>query len=144
MALRYLKQANSKKLTVEWINAPDVRKKVKNLVSSLGLKWIKSSKIVFFRSNNSKTNAYARIWGLSRVWQMALGKEPHYIIEVISEKYDKLSENEKNKILLHELAHIPKNFSGALVPHYRRGKRKFKDLVNNLVAQFDDVKKLKS
>jgi predicted metallopeptidase len=126
---------------VEWVSAPDIEKKIKNLVISLRLDWIKRSRIFCFRSKNSKTRAYARIWGLSRIWQQALKIKPTYIIEVISEKFDKLTDKEKDKVLLHELAHVPKNFSGSLVPHYRRGKRNFKDRVQTLVAQYNKIRK---
>lgn len=126
---------------VEWVSAPDIEKKVKNLVNTLRLDWIKRNRIFCFRSKNSKTRAHARIWGLSRIWQQALEIKPAYIIEVISEKFDKLPDKEKDKVLLHELAHVPKNFSGSLVPHYKRGKRKFKDRVRTLVAQHSKIRK---
>ena len=120
--------------SVEWKNAPDIKKRVFQIIKSLQMDWIISSKIHYVRSQNSKSRAYARIWGLSKVWQLALKVKPSYVIEVISEKFDHLPENEQDKILLHELAHIPKNFSGSLLPHTRkRGKRNFHDRVNNLI-----------
>ena len=45
---------------------------------------------------------------------------------------------EQDKVLLHEIAHIPRNFSGSLLPHTRRGKNKFYDKVRILVAQYLD------
>lgn len=130
------KYTKSKNRKLEWQLAPDVKKRVKQLLEICEITWVKPSKIHSFRSLNAKTRAYARIWGLNRVWQMALKQEAAYIIEVISEKFDELSDIEKDKVLLHELTHIPKNFSGALMPHIRRGKRSFHDKVHVLIAQY--------
>ena len=122
---------------VEWSKAPDIKKRILVLKKNLELDWLSMDRIYCFRSKNSKARAYARIWGLGRIWQMAMDLKPSYIIEVISEKYDRLSEKEKNKVLIHELVHIPKNFSGSLIPHYRKGKRNFKNKVRSLVAQYN-------
>jgi predicted metallopeptidase len=113
-----------------------VAKRVRFLLATCEITWIKASKLHFIRSYYAKTRAVARIWGLNRVWQMALGESPSYVIEVISERFDKLSEIEKDKVLLHELTHIPKNFSGALMPHIRRGKRSFHDKVHKLIGDY--------
>ena len=131
----------SKRAGVEWTAAPDVKKKLYRLANLLELGWIKTSRIFCVRSIGTKTRAIARIWGLGRVWQLALRQKPAYIIEVISERYDRLGEEEKDKVLLHEISHIPKNFSGALLPHIRRGKRSFHDKVKILVAQYSKARK---
>ena len=129
--------AKKKWVNVEWSKAPDIKKKVLHLIKVLDMDWLVQSKLFFLRSKNSSSRAYARIWGLSKVWQMTLEQKPSYIIEVIGEKFDKLSEKEKDKVLLHELAHIPKNFSGSLLPHIRRrGKRNFNDRVNKFFNQY--------
>ena len=125
---------------VIWCQAPDIEKRIAKLIKDLGLSWIKPGKVYCFRSKNSKTKAYARIWGLSRIWQEALGQEPAYIIEVISERFDQLSAQRQEEVLLHEIAHIPQTFSGRLVPHYRIGKRRFKDKVNRLIFSLNKIK----
>lgn len=119
-----------------WEKADDIKKRVGYLIQTLSLDWITQSQVYFFRSYNSSSRSYARIWGLSRIWQLALGLKPSYIIEVISERFDKLDEEKQDEILLHELAHIPKNFSGSLLPHIRRGKRSFKDRVEKLYSSY--------
>ncbi|MFC1710035.1 putative metallopeptidase [Patescibacteria group bacterium] len=125
------------------MSAPDVKRQIGYLVKELELDWIKRTKIYCFRSTKSKSRAYARIWGLPYVWQKALKTTPSYIIEVLSEKFDDLDKDEKNKVLIHELAHIPKTFTGSLVPHYRKGKRNFHDKVKTLVAQYNRIENTK-
>lgn len=126
----------STKYKVNWIPAPDIKRRIGFLVSSLELDWLKTSRLFCFRSINAKTRAYARIWGLGRIWQQALKIKPAYVLEVISEKYDKLPQSERDKVLLHELTHIPRNFSGSLIPHIRRGKRSFHKKVDELIRQY--------
>lgn len=126
-----------KRSKVDWTQAPDIKKRVFRLIKDLELEHINLQDVYFLRSNNSSSRSYARIWGLSKVWQMSLKTNPSYIIEVLSERFDKLSEKEKDKVLLHEIAHIPQNFSGSLLPHIRkRGKRNFHDRVEELYAQY--------
>lgn len=131
---RYIKSKNK---SIEWLAASDVKKRTLSLISKLGLNHITKSRIFFFRSTDAKTRAIARIWGFSHIWQKALRQSPAYIIEVISERYDGLDDREKDKVLLHEITHIPKNFSGSLMPHIRRGKRNFHDKVNELIIQYE-------
>jgi predicted metallopeptidase len=57
-------------------------------------------------------------------------------LEVLAEKFDKLNHEEKKKILIHELLHIPKNFSGALLAHRRRGARIDRQRVEQLFKKF--------
>jgi len=54
---------------------------------------------------------------------MALKLPPYYVVEVLSQHYDHLSADDKIRVIIHELMHIPKNFSGALVPHRARHRR---------------------
>ncbi len=104
--------------------APDVQEKANDIIRTLKLEHIDSSRIIYMRSYGSKANAYARIWELPKIWQKALGVKPHYVIEVLSQHFDKLSQEEKEKVIIHELLHIPKKFTGGLVPHKCFGKRR--------------------
>lgn len=115
--------------------APDIKKRINFLVKHLQLPHLLAKRLLCFRSTGSTGRAYARIWSLPRIWQMGLSVEAHYCIEVISEKFDKQSKEEQEKILIHELMHIPKTFSGALVPHRTHKHRTFRhyhDTVNEL------------
>lgn len=125
-----------KKGKIVWREAGDIELRIKRLVKNLKLDWVDLKQIYCMRSENAKTWATARIWGLGRIWQLALRISPSYVIEVISEKFDQLPTLEKDKVLLHELTHIPRNFSGSLVPHIRRGKRSFKRKVDTLIFRY--------
>lgn len=95
--------------------------RIARLISSCNLNHINPRGVYCYVSTGAKTRAYARIWGLGRIFQQALKIEPAYVIEVISEKFDKLNQEQKDLVLVHELLHIPKSFSGALVPHRHKG-----------------------
>lgn len=71
-----------------------------------------------FRSVGSKSSRIiARIHGFGKIWQQALGLPPSYVIEVLSERYDKLSQEDKEKTVIHELMHIPHGFKGGFRHH---------------------------
>ena len=122
---------------VEWREAPDIKKRVDELVGRLEIKWIEKKDIHCFRSNYSSARAYARIWGLNQVWQLALKEKPAYVLEVLGENFDKLNSRKQDEILLHELAHIPRNFSGALKPHTHHKKGGFHDILKGFKEAYD-------
>ncbi|PIR79661.1 MAG: metallopeptidase [Candidatus Levybacteria bacterium CG10_big_fil_rev_8_21_14_0_10_35_13] len=111
-----------KSTKLEWEEAEDVKKEIIKILKALSLPHIKANNIHCFRTNGSKSRAYARIWSMPKIFQRALKLEPHYVIEVLSKYYDNLNGDEKSKVLIHELLHIPNNFSGALVPHRTRSR----------------------
>lgn len=131
------KTSNSSKLV--WSFDSSVQKNVFRLLEKLNFPNFESHRIFCLKSQNANTRAIARIYGLSRIWQQVLKQKPAYIIEVVSERFDSLSEREKTKVLLHEIAHIPKNFSGSLVPHIRRGKRSFYLKLKRLIENTNEV-----
>ena len=102
--------------------APDIQSQLNIIINRLDLPHIDPQRIVCFRSHGSTSRARARIWSLPRIWQTALKVSAHYCIEILSEKFDHLKADDQNRVLIHELMHIPKNFSGALLPHRGRGK----------------------
>lgn len=120
---------------MEWKKAHDIQKEIRHIIKTLDLFHIKPSRIFCYRTSGSKSRSYARIWSFPKIFQQALIIEPAYVIEVLDRHFDKLSEDEKKKVLIHELLHIPKNFSGSLLPH--RGRRRhLGKLVNELFFQY--------
>src|SRR5258708_1743499 len=120
---------------VQWLQDDTLKERVVRLVIDLEIDWVLPDNVYTFRSYNSTSNAIARIWGLNKVWQMAISHEPAYVIEIISERFDNLSERDKDEVILHELAHIPRNFSGALMAH-SHGKGAFHDKLEKFIASY--------
>lgn len=120
---------------MEWDDAKDVETDLKKVLKVLDLPYIQINRVFCYRTTGSKVRAYARTWAMPKIFQRALGVQPAYIIEVLSRHYDKLDEDNKKKVLIHELLHIPKNFSGALLAHKTRG-RNLHSLANQLFKEY--------
>lgn len=98
--------------------APDVKQLAEKIVKGLDLGHVDLTRVHFCRSfGSTASRTSARIHGLPRVLQKALGMEPQYVIEVIGEEFDEMEADEKEKVLIHELLHIPKAFGGGFLPH---------------------------
>jgi predicted metallopeptidase len=122
---------------ISYERAPDVEELASKIIDSLSLDHMDKSRLHFYRSKGSNSRrVQARIHGLGRIWFDALGMTPHYIIEVISEEYDRLMQREKEKVVIHELMHIPSKFSGGFVPHKGRiNKRTVEKLHRSFVEK---------
>ena len=103
--------------------APDLDERIREAVDKLGMKHIIPDQVVAFRSTGAKARARARIYAMPRIWQDALNIKPHYCIEFLSQHFDHLSDDDQWRVIIHELLHIPKTFSGALLPHRGKGGR---------------------
>lgn len=107
---------------MDWEEARDIKREIRKLLTVLDLPHIKSSRIFCYRTHGSKSRSYARIWAMPKIFQRALGIEAAYVIEVLAKHFDKLDADAQKKVLIHELLHVPKNFSGSLLPHRGRGR----------------------
>jgi len=120
---------------MDWVEAKDVKADLKLVLKTIDLPYIDITKIYCYRTTGSKVRAYARTWAFPKIFQQALKIEAAYVIEVLSKHYDRLPSDEKKKVLIHELLHIPKNFSGALLPH-RTKSRNLHTLANQLFKEY--------
>jgi predicted metallopeptidase len=112
-------------MPIKYYSAPDIKKQVDEIASDLDLYHVVPQFVFCVRSKGSKAKrTIARIHGLGKIWQGVLNLPPSYTIEVISEIYDKMSKEEKEKTLIHELLHIPGGFSGGFRPHKGYVERK--------------------
>lgn len=126
----------------EFFNAEDVRSLAVDMIAELEFYHIDPERLFCFRSKGSKSRGtIARIYSLSRIWQKALSLPPYYLLEVIAERYDKLNEDEKQKIIIHELLHIPHGFKGGFRHHkgYVTNRR-----VDQLFKQFTEKRRLRT
>jgi len=106
------------KMTIKFEIDNELYERIKHIVEKLQMEHIDLSRVICVRSKGSQARrTIARCYALSKVWQKALGIKSHYVIEVISEKFDKLSKAEQDKVLIHELLHIPKSMGGGFKHH---------------------------
>lgn len=126
------------RVDLEWMPADDVAKDIVSIVETLNMSHIRIGRIFCYRTQGSKAKAYARTWMIPKIFQQALGIQPAYVIEVISKYYDELPDNDKTEVLIHELLHIPKNFSGALVSHSGRNRRLHHD-ARRLLQEYNSI-----
>jgi predicted metallopeptidase len=103
---------------IKYYPARDIQKRVEYIAEKLKFKHIDPNRVICVRSaGSSARNVIARCHALGKIWQMSLNTRAHYLIEVISEQYEKLPQAEKDKILIHELMHIPHSFGGGFRNH---------------------------
>jgi predicted metallopeptidase len=91
--------------------------RLRRIVGALEFSHVDPSRIFCVRGYGSTSEAWARIWGLPTLWQQVLKIGPAYVVEIIEPEFSRLPEDEQDRILIHELLHIPRTFSGAIRPH---------------------------
>jgi predicted metallopeptidase len=91
-----------------------------------------------FRSfGTSSRRTIARCHALNKLMQKAIGIKAVYVLEFLSERFDRLDGEEKLKVIIHELMHIPKCFGGGFKHH---------DFVTNMAVNkvYKEYKKRKN
>lgn len=97
--------------------APDLQKRMEEIIIALNLSHVDISRVKCFRSYGSSTKrTLARCHTLGKLMQHAMNVRAHYAIEFL-EKFEKLSAQDKDKVIIHELLHIPKTFGGGFRQH---------------------------
>ena len=98
--------------------AEDIMTRLFDITRVLGMEHVRLSGVYAIRSRGSgSSRTIARCHALSKIWQLALGIDAVYLIEVISEKFDRMSRDDQDKVLIHELMHIPLSFGGGFKHH---------------------------
>jgi len=102
---------------MRWSLCRQTHARLRKIVGALGFTHVDPSRIFCVRGYGSTSEAWARIWGLPTLWQQVLGIRPAYVVEIIEPEFSHLPRAEQDRVLIHELLHIPRTFSGAIRPH---------------------------
>jgi len=133
-----LKRGKEDIIMARYIRAPDLEELVRKIAENLSMHHIDPSRVKCVRSYQSKSlRVCARIHTASRAFFTGIGFPPIYVIEFVSSNFDKLSEEEKIKVIIHELLHIPKSFGGGIISHSKINfdeecERLYKFLINKV------------
>ena len=105
-------------MAIKYELAEDIMARLFDITKVLGMEHVRLSGVYAIRSRGSgSSRTLARCHALSKIWQLALGINAVYLIEVISEKFDRMPRQEQDKVLIHELMHIPLSFGGGFKHH---------------------------
>ncbi len=118
---------------MEYLPAPEIDEEITRIIRSLEMDHIHPERVRAIRSRGTKSRRIlARCHGLPKALQTGLALPAHYVVELVSENYDRLTEAEQTKTLIHELLHIPRIFGGGFRNHdYVRERR-----VNQLYERY--------
>jgi predicted metallopeptidase len=97
--------------------AEDIQKLAEE-ISKMLFPHVDLNNVKCYRSwGTSSRGTIARCHGLSKVMQKAIGIKAIYVLEFLTERYEKMDSEEKIKVIIHELMHIPKSFGGGFKHH---------------------------
>lgn len=102
---------------MKYSDAPDLKERMNEIVRVLDMNHVETERVGCLRSSGSSTNRIlARCHALGKVMQKVMKTEAFYAIEFL-EPFEKLSKSEQDKVIIHELMHIPKTFGGGFRQH---------------------------
>lgn len=105
-------------MPIKYELAEDIMARLYDLAKKIGLAHVKFSGVYAVRSRGSSAEGtLARCHALGKIWQKCLNIKAVYIIEILEEQFAKMSREEQDKTLIHELMHIPKSFGGGFKHH---------------------------
>ena len=96
----------------------DIQSKMREIVAKLGMNHVLVDNVVCIRGSGSQSRrTIARCHALNKIMQKALNRKGFYVLEFLAERYDRMIEEDKIKVIIHELMHIPKTFGGGFKFH---------------------------
>ena len=95
----------------------DLKERMSEIINSLGMEHIDANRVECIRSFGSSTKrTIARCHALGKLMQKAMKTKAFYAIEFL-EIFDRMNRKEQDKVIIHELMHIPKSFGGGFRHH---------------------------
>ena len=103
---------------MKYLYSPEWTRRARTMVQELQFDHIPPERIACFYSRGSKSRrTIARIHTMPKIIQLGIQQPPFYAIELVSERFERQSEEEKLKTIIHELMHIPRSFNGGFRQH---------------------------
>lgn len=102
---------------MKYEDAPDLKKRMDEIVKVLGMSHIDLARVECLRGyGSSSRRTIARCHTIGKLMQKAMKTRAFYAIEFLK-PFEKLSKDEQDKVIIHELMHIPKTFGGGFRQH---------------------------
>lgn len=102
---------------MKYIFAPDLQERMEEIIKTLRLDHVDISRVKCYRSTGSSTKrTIARCHTIGKLMQLAMGTKAWYAIEFL-ERFERMSRDDQDKVIIHELMHIPKTFGGGFRQH---------------------------
>jgi len=102
---------------MKYEEAPDLKERTVEAANLLRMGHIDVNRIECVRSfGSSSRRTIARCHALGKLMQKAMKTKAFYAIEFL-ERFDKMPKSEQDKVIIHELMHIPKTFGGGFRQH---------------------------
>ena|SRR3989344_4601622 len=102
---------------MKYEEAPDLQERMLDIIKTLNMVHIEIDRLICLRSSGSSSRrTIARCHALGKVMQKAMKTKAFYAIEFL-ERFDRMPKNEQDKVIIHELMHVPKGFGGGFRQH---------------------------
>jgi len=102
---------------MKYENAPDLKERMIDIIRALEMNHVEIERIECFRSfGSSSRRTIARCHALGKLMQKAMKTSAFYAIEFL-ERFERLNRKEQDKVIIHELMHVPKTFGGGFRHH---------------------------
>ncbi len=102
---------------MKYESADDLKKRMIDIVNTLNMSHVDLDRVECLRSfGSSSRRTIARCHALGKLMQRAMKTKAFYAIEFL-EIFDKMSKEDQDKVIIHELMHIPKTFGGGFRQH---------------------------